>query len=119
MKPPWRRTPKEAPAPPPAVSDRAPPADRVAPAARPGPVPQPRRPQPPQPASEDDALRQFAVRFFESAGVPLPGAPGPADTAWRLGEPPPGYLETFLTAEDLPGMSFAEDNRILRTFNED
>ncbi len=47
--------------------------------------------------------------------------PGPASTPATnfAGSAPPGYLECFLTAAELPGMLLAEDNRLLRTFEED
>src|SRR5579871_4048915 len=123
MKLPWRRSSKEeAPAPPPTAARRSPEDDAGGVAAPPptgAGVPLPQRPEPPQTFSEEDVARQLVGGIFERAGVQLPGAPPPVDTAWRGNEPPQGYLETFLTAQDLPGMVFAEDRRLLRTFNED
>jgi hypothetical protein len=44
---------------------------------------------------------------------------GLRDLFKRAGTVPVGYLDCFLTADDLPGMRLAEDNRTLRAFNED
>jgi hypothetical protein len=87
-------------------------------------------PPPPTPQREErdpfsqreDARKPLARDMFANADNARPGtvsAPGPgADTAFR-GTPASGYRESFLTDTELPGMELAEDNRLLRTFNED
>lgn len=90
---------------------------------------EPRRPLPPsQSASSkvpmdtaqipvlDDAEQSLVRDVFEGAGIAFPGAS--ADTTFT-GAAPAGYLDCFMSFGDISGMAIAEDNRVLRAFNEE
>jgi hypothetical protein len=73
--------------------------------------------RPPDLDMNDPAVtRQIVGRFFEQAGTPLPGSERFADLTWPGADPFAWYPNLFLTPEDLPGMTLAEDRRRLWAF---
>jgi tetratricopeptide (TPR) repeat protein/NAD-dependent dihydropyrimidine dehydrogenase PreA subunit len=72
----------------------------------------------PQPPVLDATQEAIVRRAFEGAGIAFPGQSSRADTEFR-GTLPAGYLDCFLADGDVAGMTLAEDNRVLRTFDGD
>ena len=64
------------------------------------------------------AEKPLARDMFVDADGAGSGTVSPSATDFG-GAPPAGYLDCFLSGGELPGMTLAEDNRLLRTFHED